>query len=414
MKSDLPRLMQERNMDALVVFGVDGLGPANTAFTYFTGDAHVSSGFVMIKRDGDAITQHLVHRSMEREEAAKTGMALVNYESYRFPEIVAAMGGDRRKAHVEHMRRIFADLGIGGRVGFYGADNVGKSFTLLNDLIRAEVCEVMVEHENDVIAAARQTKDTREAALIRQSVHLTEAVIGNTRDFLRGHRVANGTLLRADGAPLTIGDAKAFIRRSALDLGLRYTDCIFSTGRDSAIGHSVGTPSDIIQQGKTIVFDIYPPGPGGYYADITRTWCLGYAPDHVQAAYETVMKVHAAAEGAFAAGVLTHDVHALACDIFEAAGHNTNRTNYGSDSGYYHGLGHGFGLDVHEAPYMALRGTRPDEYFQTGAIICNEPGLYYPDDPRGGWGVRVEDDYWCNPNGVFERLSEFDRALVIA
>ncbi len=401
-------------MDALVVFGVDGLGPANTAFTYFTGDAHVSSGFVMIKRDGDAITQHLVHRSMEREEAAKTDMALVNYESYRFPEIVAAMGGDRRKAQVEHMRRIFADLGIGGRVGFFGADNVGKSFTLLNDLIRAEVCEVVVEHENDVIAAARQTKDAREAALIRQSVRLTETVIGNTRDFLRGHRVANGTLLKDDGAPLTIGDAKAFIRRSALDLGLRYSDCIFSTGRDSAIGHSVGTPSDIIQQGKTIVFDIYPPGPGGYYADITRTWSLGYAPDHVQAAYETVMKVHAAAEGAFAAGSLTHDVHALACDIFEAAGHSTNRTNYGSDSGYYHGLGHGFGLDVHEAPYMALRGTRPDEYFQKGTIICNEPGLYYPDDARGGWGVRVEDDYWCNPNGVFERLSEFDRALVVA
>ena len=77
------------------------------------------------------------------------------------------------------------------------------------------------------------------------------------------------------------------------------------------------------------------------------------------------------------------------------------------------GLGHGFGLDVHEAPYMSLRGTRADEYFERGTIICNEPGLYYPDDPRGGWGVRIEDDYWCDESGAFVRLSEFDRTLVI-
>ena len=62
---------------------------------------------------------------------------------------------------------------------------------------------------------------------------------------------------------------------------------------------------------------------------------------------------------------------------------------------------------------MSLRGMRPDEKFQIGTIICNEPGLYYPDDPRGGWGVRIEDDYWCNFDGTFQRLTEFDRALVV-
>jgi Xaa-Pro aminopeptidase len=103
----------------------------------------------------------------------------------------------------------------------------------------------------------------------------------------------------------------------------------------------------------------------------------------------------------------------MACDVFEAAGHVTARKDSTSNSGYYHGLGHGFGLDVHEAPYMSLRGMRAVEHFQPGTIICNEPGLYYPDDPRGGWGVRIEDDYWCDEHGVFQRLSEFDRALVI-
>jgi Xaa-Pro aminopeptidase len=407
MKSDLPRLMQERSLDAAVIFGVDGLGAANTAFTYFVGDAHVNSGYVVLQRgSGGELNATLVHRGMEREEAAKTGLALLNYETYRMPEIIRSLGGDRRKAQVELLRRMFGDLGVSGRVGFYGADSVGRSFNLLNDLSRAALCEVVVEAENDLITAARRTKDAHEAGLIREAVRLTEHVIGATRDFLRSRR-------GGEDSPLTIGAAKAFIRRTALDLGLNYHDCIFSTGRDSAIGHSAGTPSDVIRRGKTIVFDIYPAGPGGYYADITRTWCLGYAPDHVQQAYETVMQVHAAAERAFAVGKLTHDVQEMACDMFEAAGHCTSRKDFSSVSGYYHGLGHGFGLDVHEAPYMSLRGTRADEYFERGTIVCNEPGLYYPDDPRGGWGVRVEDDYWCDENDTFVRLSEFDRSLVI-
>jgi Xaa-Pro aminopeptidase len=413
MKSDLPRLMRERGMDALVVFGVDGLGPANTAFTYFTGDAHVSSGLVIVKPEGDAAKQYLVHRNMERDEASKTDMQLVSYEGYRLRDIIASLNGDRRAANVELYRRIFNDLGVSGRVGFYGADSVGYSFTLLNDLARAEVCELFIEHENDVLTAARSTKDAREVALIRQTVAMTETTIGATREFLRSHRVNDGALLKRDGTPLTIGDAKAFIRRTAIDQGLNYHDCIFSIGRDSAIGHSSGTPGDVIREGQTIVFDIYPPGPGGYYADITRTWCLGHAPDHVLKAYDQVMRVHAAAEREFKPGRLTSEINDVACDMFEAAGYITNRVDPTSNSGYYHGLGHGFGLDVHEAPHMGLRGSRPDEYFAVGTIICNEPGLYDPDDPRGGWGVRIEDDYWCRPDGTFERLSSYDRTLVI-
>jgi len=45
--------------------------------------------------------------------------------------------------------------------------------------------------------------------------------------------------------------------------------------------------------------------------------------------------------------------------------------------------------------------------------VCNEPGLYDPDDPRGGWGVRIEDDYWFDENGKPHRLTEFDRSLVV-
>jgi len=418
MKSDLPRLMSERNLDALVVFGPDGFGPANAPFTYFIGDAHITAGLVIVTRDrrsdppaGPDI--YLVHGPMEREEAARTGLRLINKATYQLPEIIRQKGGDRLAAEVELLRRIFDDIGVRGRVGFYGADHVNASFNLLSALIREGVCDVVTEAENDAISAARLTKDAREADFIRQTCRLTEEVIAAARDFLRSHRVVRETLVTDDGSPLTVADVKRFIRRQAVTLGLDMGDCIFAIGRDAGIPHSSGRPDDPIVLGKTIVFDIFPRGPGGYHADITRTWCLGYAPDYIQQAHALVMQAHALAESAFNTSDFTYTFNEAVCEFFERHGHPTNRQDYTTTRGYVHGLGHGFGLSVHEPPGMSLKGLRPDERFRPGVILCNEPGLYYPDDPRGGWGVRVEDDYWCNLEGRFERLTSFDRDLVV-
>ena len=59
---------------------------------------------------------------------------------------------------------------------------------------------------------------------------------------------------------------------------------------------------------------------------------------------------------------------------------------------------------------MSNQGLRPVEKFLPGTIFCNEPGLYYPDK---GWGVRIEDDYWVTLQGKIERLTEFDRSLIV-
>ncbi len=408
MKSDLPKLMAERKLDALCVIGPDGMGAANTAFTYFVGAAHVTQGYIVVKRDE---TPHVVHGTMERDEAAKTGFNLINKADYNMPELIKQNGGNRLLAEVELLRRLFADLGIGGRVGFYGAEAVGKSFALLSAIHKAGFCEVVTEYEKDVITEAQQTKDADEAALIRQACRLTEDVMAATKRFLQGHAVQGETLVKADGSPLTIGDTKTFIRREVAARGMTMDDCIFAIGRDAAVPHSGGNPSDVIELGKTIIFDIWPAGPGGYHSDITRTWCLGYAPDEVKLAYEQVMLVHATTEKSFDAEKFTWEFNHQACEMFDEFGHDTLLKNFSAKSGYIHGLGHGFGLAVHEAPNMGIRGMRPDERIRPGTIICNEPGLYYPDK---NWGVRCEDDYWLNPETMaFERLTEIDRTLVV-
>ena len=407
MKSDLPGLMLEQNLDALMVIGPDGLGAANTAFTYFTGASRVTNGTVIVKRNGET---HLVHSPMERDEAAKTGLQLVSSANYKMAQIVQQCKGDRLAARVEYTRRLFKDLGVAGRVGFYGADAVGSSFAYLAALSAEQFIEVVAEYENDVLSRARKTKDAREVEYIRASCQATEVVIGATRDFLRGQRVVNETLLQANGAPLTIGDVKAFIRREEAALGLDDPGCIFAIGRDAGVPHSSGALSDPIRLGQTIVFDIFPRLGNGYYADITRTWCLGYATDEVLQAYELVMKVHDDAAAAFDTQRMTYEYQDMACDTFEAHGHRTIRQDLSVTNGYVHGLGHSFGLDIHEPPSMGLRGVRLDEPMQIGTVITNEPGLYYPDR---GWGIRVEDDYWCNPQGQFECLTTFDRSLVV-
>jgi len=409
MKSDLPRLMQERDLDALVVIGPDGLGAANTAFTYFTGGAHVTNGTIVVKRDGSA---YLVYAPMERDEAAKTGLGLISASNYKMPEIIQQFKGDRLAARVEYTRRLFNDLGVSGRVGFYGADSVGSTFSFLAALSRADAMrvEVVTEYENDVISQARKTKDAQEVAQIRQACKLTEGVIGETQDYLRRYRVADDTLLKQDGAPLTIADVKSFIRREEAAAGLDDAGCIFAIGRDAGVPHSSGTPTDPIRLGQTIVFDIFPRLIGGYYADITRAWCLGHASDEVLAAYELVMKVHDDVAVAFDTQRFTYEFQDMACDIFEAHGHRTIRQDLSVTNGYVHSLGHGFGLDIHEAPGMGMKGMRADDRLLPGTVITNEPGLYYPDK---GWGIRVEDDYWCDPAGQFECLTCFDRSLIV-
>lgn len=417
MKSDLFNLMKARNIDALVIEASDGLGENNSQFVYLAGDAHVSKGRFIVTPNG--IT--LFHGAMERDEAAKAASAssipitCVDMGKYKGQELIKKHNGNRLEADAEMLKMQLADVGAGGRVAFYGAVYQNQAWSLLNRLAREEVCEVVGEYEDDLLSAARETKDESEVALIREACRRTENVIAAAKAFLQTHTVKDGALMKADGSPLLLGEVKRFISLKMMEEGLEPNEFIFSQGRDAGIGHSRGNPADVIQTGKTIVFDIFPRLPGGYFADITRTWCLGYAPEHVLQAYQQVMEAHRAAEQAFSDARLASDFQEMTCDIFEKYGHKTGRTEGpGLTHGYYHGLGHGIGLSVHEAPGMSLASYMRKDTLRPGCVITSEPGLYYPDDPRGGWGIRIEDDYWHNPaNGAFERLTHYDRSLVV-
>jgi len=210
---------------------------------------------------------------------------------------------------------------------------------------------------------------------------------------------------------MTVGHVKAFVRRELAERGLEEpSGNIFSIGADAGVPHNAGNPADVLELGKPIIFDIFPRTlGGGYFHDMTRTWCLGHAPDEVQAAYEDVKASFDLVVAALRVGRPTAEYQTLTCEYFESRGHPTILSDPRTDSGYTHSLGHGLGLEVHEAPSFANRPGNTDA-LQPGYVFTIEPGLYYPEQ---GFGVRIEDTYYCDQHGQFCSLTPFSQDLVL-
>lgn len=399
--------MAERDLDAIVVEGPDGLGSANPDFNYFVGGEHLTG--IVIKKRGEPTM--LVHSPWERVQAEATGLALVPTDRWNLREIEEATP-DRFHAIVEARRRMFSDLGIGGRVGFYGTVHAGEHFALLTALAQQlPGLEIVAEFEKDIISTARLTKDPEEVEKMRRVGRKTCAVVQAVVDFIRSGRASGDTLVDAGGAPITIGQVKQLIGRELAGQGLEAPGgTIFAQGRDAGLPHASGEESAPLKLGQAIVFDIYPREQGGgYHHDMTRTFAIGYAPPELQEVYDTVRGAFEHVVSELEVGAPTKAYQNLTCAFFEARGHETIGSKYPIDEGYIHSLGHGIGLEIHEDfgfPSLKDRG----DVMVPGAVFTIEPGLYYPDK---GYGVRIEDTYYCTPDGEFESLTPFPKDLVI-
>jgi Xaa-Pro aminopeptidase len=409
LKSDLDKLMEEKELDALLVTGPTQNNPA---MVYFSGLAFLSSADLIVRRGEEPV---LFFNMMERDGAAATGLKTVAYldASRPFPELIREAGGNRVKALALRYAALFQYVGLTqGRVSVYGLTEVGPllgAFAALREILPG--IELVGEFEDSLLIQARATKEPTEVERIRKMGKVTVEIVQETLDLLASRPVRGDTLLRPDGEPLTIGDVKRKI-----DLWLAERDVeapeatIFSIGRGAGVPHNVGNPPDPIRLGQPIVMDIFPREKGGgYFYDFTRTWCLGYAPDEVQALYDQVLSVYQQISAEIRAGVPCRSIQEHTCDLFEGMGHVTIRTDPKTENGYVHSLGHGVGLNIHESPFLSS-GAGPKDVLVPGMVLTVEPGLYYPER---GMGVRLEDTLWIAPDGQAEVLAPFPMELVI-
>ncbi|MDD5466603.1 MAG: Xaa-Pro peptidase family protein [Anaerolineales bacterium] len=407
MKSDIDRLMRERNIDALLITGA---AQHNPAMVYLTGIAKLTQAD-LIKKQGEAPV--VFYNSMERDSAAATGLASKCLDDYHPQELLKQAGGDRIKARVLRYQRMLEEFGVtSGRVLVYGKVDAGLAYATLEGLGRAlPDLTILGEAEDSLLMEAMMTKDADEAARMKRMGEITLQIVDKLVDWLTSQRARDGVLVKKDGTPCTIDEAKRLMDLWGAERGVEYPDeTIFSLGRDAGVPHNPGNPEDALRLGETIILDIFPcERGGGYFYDFTRTWCLGYAPDQVQALYADVANAFNQVVGALKPDAEVAQYQKMVCEIFEAHGHPTVLSTPNTEVGYVHGLGHGVGLNIHERPFVSTNAPA-GESLRPGSIFTVEPGLYYPDK---GMGVRLEDTFWVQSDGRIAALVEYPKDLVL-
>ena len=409
MKTDLDQIMQDRNIDALLVLGD---AEHNSPMYYLTGGGHVNAA-TLIKPRGKNAT--LFHNDMEREEAAKTGLKIASYSKYSLKELRKEANEDAIMIGAIRLQKMLTDCDvISGRIGVYGHTELSSSFSMLlaAQKLMPEIEFIGESGMDSVFLQAMETKTEDEVERIREMGRITTEVVGKVKDFLTGHAVdENEVLLRTDGKPLTIGDVKAKINLWLAERGAENPEStIFSIGRDAGFPHSVGTASDPIRLGKTIIFDIFPcEAGGGYFYDFTRTWCLGHTPAAEQKLYDEVREVYDRIIDQLEVNMPFGELQRITCELFEAQGHASPLNTEAPLEGYVHSVGHGLGVNVHERPWARME-SKEGNLLQPGTVFTIEPGLYYPER---GMGIRLENTYYARPDGTFERLAEYPFNFVL-
>lgn len=251
-----------------------------------------------------------------------------------------------------------------------------SAFERLKDKLSA----VSFGSSSGLVEALRTIKDKDEIATIRVAIEVAQRVFTSVRATLRGGQ--------------TEWEIACEIDRLSRQLGASGTSFkpIVAVGPRAALPHAVpGTPT--IASSPFVLID-WGATVRGYRSDLTRVLATGKLPPKFTKMYETVLAAQQAAIAAMRPGVMVSQVDSIARAVIEKQGMGKQ---------FNHGLGHGIGLDIHEAPRLGKNQDRP---LEVGMVVTVEPGVYFP----GFGGVRIEDDILITRDG-HEVLSNLPRSL---
>jgi Xaa-Pro aminopeptidase len=331
--------------------------------------------FLYAERNG---SRHVFVSALEFERVRNVaGLEAHAHEELGVDELLA-QGMRRDDAELEIYARACRELGIRDAL-------VPWTFPLaLAERLREE--GIAVRPERDLFSQRRRVKTESELAGIRRAQRACEA----------GMRAAKELL--AEG--VTCEDVRAAIERVFIEHDVFADEIIVSHGPQSAIGHEIG--SGPIAGDEPVVIDLFPRDrASGCYADMTRTFVVGEPSDELVEWHRLCKEALDLALEAIRPGVPGAELHRLVCGLFHEHGYTTQLSKQPGEvlaSGFFHSLGHGVGLEVHEAPSLGRSG----EELVAGDVVAVEPGLYR----SGVGGCRLEDLVLVTEAGC-ENLTDF-------
>jgi Xaa-Pro aminopeptidase len=244
----------------------------------------------------------------------------------------------------------------------------------------------------------RAIKSKPEIGFIKESLKHTRGAFGIIEKILANSKI-KGSRIYYENKMLTSEYLKQEAEKALIEKGMfDLLGMIISTGEQTTTPHHDGTGP--ILPHRPIVCDIFPRHrKSGYYADMTRTYVKGKPDSKLEKMHVAVFKAQRAATSKIRAGISAAEVYQAAADSILRSGFDVGET------GFLHGLGHGVGLDIHEAP--SLKATSKD-ILEAGNIITVEPGLYYPEIG----GIRIEDMVLVTKKSC-QNLTNYPKKLVI-
>jgi Xaa-Pro aminopeptidase len=328
-------------------------------------------------RDGDRVLIMTSHLERARIAAALPDAEIALVDRLGLYDLVQD-GMSRDDAELEVARRALREWGIERGV-------VPMEFPLgLADLLRGDGIELSVDEP--AFKARRRAKTAAQMEGIRRACRAAEAGMAAGRDAILSAEQRDGVLHR-DGEVLTAEAVRDDIRAACAAAGAPAPPDIMVVSLNSSGGHDPG--SGPLPANLPIEIDLWPRDEeSGCWSDMTRTFVNGDVDDETLRLREIVLESIEAVRAAVRPGVNGRALYDIACDVIEREGFPTQRTRKEGESlshGFYFGLGHGVGLEIHEAPGLGLAG---DDELVEGDVIAIEPGI---EGIEGVGGVRYED-----------------------
>ncbi len=243
----------------------------------------------------------------------------------------------------------------------------------------------------------RAFKSPEEAKMIRTVQIGVEEALGEVVRILKESTIRDG-FIHYGGKVLTSEAVKSILKKEMIGKSLLGEHTIVAGGEQACDPHMEGEGP--LPAHLPIVFDIFPHHESTrYFSDMTRTLFKGPVKKVHRDLYEAVLEAQKKAISLARPEIESRELHQAVVDTFETLGYQTGEKN-GRMEGFFHGTGHGVGLEIHEAPRVGKTG----ELLKPGHVITVEPGLYYP----GIGGVRIEDMLFITGTG-FENLTTFPK-----